>query len=351
MRRGNVYYANLNPVFGSEQGGIRPVVIIQNDIGNKFSQTVIIAPMTSQIKHKIPTHVPVMDKMAEGTIILLEQIRAIDKDRLNDFCCYLSDETMQNVDEALRISLSLNKTKKGAKTLTELIKINTHDVIVKEYHGQRVVTLKDIDTVHERPEGTARVAFNSHKNKFVLGEDYFVCDTYEAKKLFGITAPNGTVLITEQGYLMLVKPFGDDLAWEVQKKLIKSYFNKKKQMSLEEMMRIQLGMIDGHEERITKLENTMNIDYEQQRILEKQVAKVVIEFLGGKESKAYKEISRKVFAECNHDVKDYFNVNSRNNIPRLKFGEAIEYIKNWKPCTNTQIAIKEYLEGRKIDSM
>lgn len=114
-----------------------------------------------------------------------------------------------------------------------------------------------------------------------------------------------------------------------------------KRMTPEEMMRIQLGMIDGHEERISKLENTMNIDYGQQRVLEREVATVVIETLGGKNSNAYREMSKKVFSECNRDVKDYFNVNSRNNIPRLRFDDAVEYIKNWQPCRNTALMIKE----------
>lgn len=114
-----------------------------------------------------------------------------------------------------------------------------------------------------------------------------------------------------------------------------------KPMTPEEMMRIQLGMIDGHEERISKLENTMNIDYGQQRVLEKEVARVVIESLGGKGSNAYHEISKKVFSECNRDVKDYFHVNSRNNIPRLRFDDAVDYIRNWMPCSNTRMLIKE----------
>lgn len=112
-------------------------------------------------------------------------------------------------------------------------------------------------------------------------------------------------------------------------------------MTPEQMMRIQLGMIDKHEERLSNLENTMNIDYGQQRVLEKEVAAVVIESLGGKESNAYREISKKVFSECNHDIKDYFNVNSRNNIPRLKFEDAVDYIRSWTPCSNTRMAIRE----------
>lgn len=79
-------------------------------------------------------------------------------------------------------------------------------------------------------------------------------------------------------------------------------------------------------------------------ILEKEVARVVIESLGGKDSNAYREISKKVFAECNHDIKDYFHVNSRNNIPRLRFDDAVEYVKNWTPCNNTRMLIEEHNE-------
>lgn len=113
-------------------------------------------------------------------------------------------------------------------------------------------------------------------------------------------------------------------------------------MTPEQMMRVQLGMIDDVSDRVTKLENTMNIDYGQQRVLEKEVSSTVIKALGGKESNAYQCISKKVFSECNRDIKDYFNVNSRNNIPRLRFDEAVEYIRNWEPCSNTKMLIREY---------
>lgn len=108
--------------------------------------------------------------------------------------------------------------------MNELIHIGNSDISIKEYNGQRVVTFKDIDLVHGRPDGTARATFNRNKERFIIGEDYFVCETYEAKDLYGIAAPNGIALITEQGYLMLVKTFSDDLSWEVQRQLVSSYF-------------------------------------------------------------------------------------------------------------------------------
>lgn len=112
-------------------------------------------------------------------------------------------------------------------TALQTISISGQTIGIKEYKGQRVVTFKDIDAVHGRKEGHARKRFNDNKKHFVLGRDYFVRNPDEARKEFRITAPNGLTLITESGYLMLVKSFGDDKAWQVQRKLVNSYFRAK----------------------------------------------------------------------------------------------------------------------------
>ena len=95
------------------------------------------------------------------------------------------------------------------------------------------------------------------------------------------------------------------------------------------------------DKRIFNLENHMVIDYGQQLVLANLVSSVVIEILGGKTSNAYREAGKKVFSECNRDIKNYFNVNSRNNIPKKRFDEAIEYIRAWEPCTNTKMMIRD----------
>lgn len=111
VKRGDVYFADLSPVVGSEQGGVRPVLVIQNDIGNRFSPTAIVAAITAQIqKAKLPTHVEIDAKrygFERDSVILLEQIRTIDKQRLTDKITHLDDEMMDKVDEALQISLAL----------------------------------------------------------------------------------------------------------------------------------------------------------------------------------------------------------------------------------------------------
>lgn len=93
--------------------------------------------------------------------------------------------------------------------------------------------------------------------------------------------------------------------------------------------------------RVTDLENHMTIDYGEQTVLGDEVNKAVLDALGGKYSNAYNEIGKKVFAECNRDLKHYFHVNARNNVPKKRYYEVLEYIQEWKPCTNTQIQIRD----------
>ena len=112
IHRGDIYYADLRPVVGSAQGGVRPVLIIQNDIGNKHSPTVICAAITSQMnKAKLPTHVELDSSryaLVKDSVVLLEQLRTIDKKRLRDKVCHLDREILQKVERALLISLDLN---------------------------------------------------------------------------------------------------------------------------------------------------------------------------------------------------------------------------------------------------
>nr|WP_288723481.1 type II toxin-antitoxin system PemK/MazF family toxin [uncultured Sellimonas sp.] len=112
VHRGDIFYADLSPVVGSEQGGIRPVLIIQNEMGNKHSPTVICAAITSRMnKAKLPTHVEIDARrygVVKNSVVLLEQIRTIDKQRLKENVCHLDKEIMRKVDEALRVSFALS---------------------------------------------------------------------------------------------------------------------------------------------------------------------------------------------------------------------------------------------------
>ena len=112
VKRGDIFYADLSPVIGSEQGGIRPVLIVQNDVGNKYSPTVIVAAITSQInKAKMPTHIEISATeygLNKDSVILLEQIRTIDKKRLREKTGHVDAELMELINEAISISFGLN---------------------------------------------------------------------------------------------------------------------------------------------------------------------------------------------------------------------------------------------------
>ena len=132
IKRGEIYYADLSPVIGSEQGGIRPVLIVQNDVGNKFSPTVIAAAITSKVgKTKLPTHIDVLKGaqgcmemgLARDSVILLEQIRTIDKRRLKERMGHLENDIMRRVDSALYVSFGLAPAQE----------IDETDVTAKEY--------------------------------------------------------------------------------------------------------------------------------------------------------------------------------------------------------------------------
>lgn len=341
MRRGQVYYINLGQPVGSEQGGRRPCVIIQNNAGNEHSQTVIIAPMTASGKKYLPTHVETTNKDKKlfiGSIILTEQIQTIDKSRVEEFVCNLSENTMRKVDEAIHISLALNKEGKEKAELNEL------QIFEKEDFGSIRTIMVDGEPWFVASDICKALGL-TNPTVSVQRLD----DDERAKFNLGVHDSDGTNCVNEYGLYNLIlasrkkeaKEFKRWITHEVVPQ-IRQTGSYQKKLSPEEMMRVQLGMIDGHEERIKALEETMTIDYGQQRALEETVNKTVISALGGKESNAYKKIGKKVFAECNHDLKQHFNVNARNNVPKRRFDEAVEYAKNWKPCTNTQMLINDY---------
>jgi mRNA interferase MazF len=113
IKRGDIYYADLSPVVGSEQGGVRPVLIVQNDVGNKYSPTVIAAAITSQInKAKMPTHIEINAEdygLTKDSVILLEQVRTIDKKRLRERIGHLNEGLMDKVNDAIEISFGLEE--------------------------------------------------------------------------------------------------------------------------------------------------------------------------------------------------------------------------------------------------
>ena len=119
IRRGDIYYADLSPVVGSEQGGLRPVLIVQNDVGNRYSPTVIAAAITSKLgKAKLPTHIDIYaghDGVQKDSVVLLEQIRTLDKRRLREKMGHLDEDTMHRVDRAISVSFGLTDSPEATR--------------------------------------------------------------------------------------------------------------------------------------------------------------------------------------------------------------------------------------------
>jgi hypothetical protein len=225
-----------------------------------------------------------------------------------------------------------------------------NNLTVTEYKNIRVLTTQQIAEAYGTDTKIISKNFSRNKGRYIEGK-HFICLEGEEKRGFinrrqiddGSKNAKTLYLWTEKGAFLHAKSLNTDKAWEVYDRLVDEYFEKgsRKPMTIAEQIQLLAQGNQDHEERIEKLENTMTIDYGQQKYTSDLVSKVVIEVLGGKKSNAYDEIGKKVFAECNRDVKTYFDVNARNNIPKLRYQEAVEYIKEWQPCTNTKMMIRD----------
>lgn len=233
--------------------------------------------------------------------------------------------------------------------MDEIIKINNHDVTVKEYKGQRVVTFKDIDTVHERTDGTAGRNFRDNKDKFIENEDFFYLAGEELRKYKQTTDFVGSnarelVLVTEQGYLMVVKSLTDDLAWKVQRELVNTYFKVK---NMFDDMSTELKAIIVVDQRVTKIEKRVDqLEYDvpmygsESDEMSRHVKKKGVEVLGGKISNAYKEskLRSEVYADIYSQIKREFGLYDSNGkfitykaLKRRYIKEAHTLVDNYAP--------------------
>lgn len=226
--------------------------------------------------------------------------------------------------------------------MNDLTCIGEAEVLIKEYNGQRVVTFKDVDTVHQRPSGTANKRFIDNKKRFIEGEDYFTVSSSEIRKthIFPISDNDfkDKTLITESGYLMLVKSFTDDLAWEVQRQLVKSYFKQSKPMTTAEKIHLLAQSdeelthrVDEVKAEVEELKETMPLlAVDCDRITNAVKAKGV-ETLGGKDSNSYKDRSLRgrVYADIHREVKRQFGVTTYKAIKRNQCEKAVAFVKNY----------------------
>lgn len=187
--------------------------------------------------------------------------------------------------------------------MSELIHIGNSDISIKEYNGQRVVTFKDIDMVHGRPDGTARKRFNDNRNRFIEGEDFFKISASEIRttKLFDIPdkATSDYALMTEQGYLMLVKSFTDDLAWDVQRQLVNGYFKTREKVK--RALSPELQMLQGLLSQMVEKE-LADKERDRQILLAKETADKAVAT-----TESIKEAVKPVFDNWRSEINSKFN--------------------------------------------
>lgn len=223
--------------------------------------------------------------------------------------------------------------------------INGSHLQVKEWDGQRVVTLADVDRVHERPEGTAKRNFAANRKHLIEGEDYFHIygDELQILKQSTDFVPSRTrsiILLTESGYLLLVKSFSDDLAWKVQRELVNTYF---KATNLVKSVQLQDSRLILPEQKFDEAIDQLTtcaaifqnmiafatINYHQQQELLQLVRNRVNFLLGGIDSDLYKKRSRAYFKNLWMDFGRCFHCGTYKDLNPLYFDAAQEWIQNW----------------------
>lgn len=225
--------------------------------------------------------------------------------------------------------------------MNEIMKIGNQEITVKEYKGQRVVTFKDIDLCHERPEGTAGRNFRENKKFFIDGEDYFYLtgeDLKEYKQTTNFVGSNARelVLITQQGYTMLTKSLSDDLAWKVQRELVNNYFNPQQRPSSPmEILKLEFEALKEIDNKVDMVNADLQ-DFKQDLpilgIEEVKITNAVkrkgVTCLGGKKSAAYNDnsVRSKVYADIYRQLKREFGVTAYKEIKRRQCDLALEII-------------------------
>lgn len=216
------------------------------------------------------------------------------------------------------------------------------ELTVTKFNDIRVLTTQQIADAYETESQVITNNFNRNKDRYVSGKHFIYLTGNELRNFRAknqndvLPNANRLYLWTKKGAFLHAKSLNTDTAWEVYDKLVDTYFMKKEDLleGISPELRAVLVVdkrVTAVEQKVGHLENTMNIDYAQQQTLKNEVNKVVVKALGGKESNAYKEVSKKVFSEINHEIQERFAVNSRNNIPKKRFEEAIVFIRSWGP--------------------
>jgi hypothetical protein len=232
-----------------------------------------------------------------------------------------------------------------------VINIDGQVIVIKNHDGQRVVTFKDIDKLHGRKEGTAARNFRQNQSRLVEGEDYFRRNSSEAFAEWGIKAPNGLTLLAESGYLMLVKSLQDDLAWNVQRQLVKTYFKVKETpvqqsdtTSLSPLLQVLIGIetrqnayeakqieLQAENEELRKDMKHLSLVVDNEVWITEHQKSDIRDAVKSRVGKLKSQTIDAHFQGCYGDLNTFFSVGKYDKIARKDFDQAIDFIQGWFP--------------------
>lgn len=243
--------------------------------------------------------------------------------------------------------------------MQEIVRVNDKELPVIEWKGQRVITTAQLAEIYEAAETQIKQNYGNNAERFKEGEHYFLLKGEELRVFknqvenFSPVNKHSTAIYlwTRRGASRHCKMLGTDKAWEQFDALEEKYYSPHENLldgispELKAVLLVD-KRVTSVEKKVDHLENTMNIDYAQQKQLKNLAGEVVVSVLGGKDARAYRyrDENDKVFSKCVfsrlwHDFYDYFNINAYANLPRIRFDEALQYINRWQPPTNMQLEI------------
>ncbi len=338
IRRGDVYYANLtDDTYGHEQRGSRPVVVVQGDKGNRISSVVIVAPMTGNLK-EFPTNVFVESSKSglyDDSMILVGQIRAIDKRRLERKIGYILPDVMAKVDEVLEMNLGIKTEDKGGESEMKKLTVINHNgqFTIDSREVAEMTGVRHCDLL-EKIQAYSQTLDNS-ENGIFRSLDFFIPHAYSVE---GNTRPYPCYLLTRKGCDMVANKTTGEKGVLFTAEYVTRFEEMEKALkpkSTLEALQETVKVLSEHEQRLDKLDkkvdNEIRITYNQAKEVQFTVAGRVIELLGGKGTKEYRENKNSYFRQLHHDIKDRLGVPSYRDIRRIDNDAALAFIKAWLP--------------------
>lgn len=342
VKRGDIFYADLSPVVGSEQGGIRPVAVIQNDTGNKYSPTVIVATITTNGK-KFITHLMVGPEcgLKAESAIELEQIRTIDKRRLKEKIGRVPPKIMEMINEKLDISFGRVTKEKGGEVLEKLTVINSNGTFAIDSREAAAMIGKEHAHLLRDIQGYVDI-LNKSENPNLDSLKFFIPSKYNVG---GNNRGYPCYLLTRMGCDMVANKMTGEKGILFTAEYVTRFDEMEKKLKtgnsfeLIKMVNHQVGMLTGEVESISakissldeKVDNEIRITFNQAKEIQFNVSGRVIELLGGKCSLDYQNLKGSYFQQLHHDLKDRLGVPSYRDIRKLDYEAALAYIKAWLP--------------------